>query len=60
VDPLAKIKLGLVLDDKLAQRAVETVFEVASASEIGDGKIFLSKIDDTIRIRNQERGVAAL
>ncbi|HZM11997.1 MAG TPA: P-II family nitrogen regulator [Candidatus Limnocylindrales bacterium] len=60
VDLLPKIKLELVLDDKLAAQAVETILKVASTGKIGDGKIFLSKIDDAIRIRNQERGVSAL
>ena len=60
VDLLPKIKLEMVLDDKIAERAVETILKVASTGKIGDGKIFLSKIDDAIRIRNQERGVTAL
>jgi nitrogen regulatory protein P-II 1 len=60
VDLLPKIKLELVLDDKVAERAVETIVRVASTGKIGDGKIFLSKIDDAIRIRNQERGAGAL
>src|SRR5580704_14450406 len=60
VDLLPKIKLELVMDDKMAERAVEAILKVASTGKIGDGKIFLSKIDDAIRIRNQERGVAAL
>ena len=60
VDLLPKIKLELVVDDKLAERAVEAILKVASSGKIGDGKIFLSKIDEAIRIRNQERGVLAL
>lgn len=60
VDLLPKIKLEIVVDDKMAERAVETILKVASTGKIGDGKIFLSKIDDAIRIRNQERGPAAL
>ena len=60
VDLLPKIKLELVVDDKMAERAVETILKVASTGKIGDGKIFLSKIDDAIRIRNQERGPSAL
>jgi nitrogen regulatory protein P-II 1 len=50
----------MVLDDKLAEHAVEIILKVASTGKIGDGKIFLSKIDEAIRIRNQERGVSAL
>jgi nitrogen regulatory protein P-II 1 len=60
VDLLPKIKLELVVDDKMADRVVEAIVKVASTGKIGDGKIFLSKIDEAIRIRNQERGVTAL
>ena len=60
VDLLPKIKIEMVLDDAMVDRAVETILKVASTGKIGDGKIFLSKIDEAIRIRNQERGVMAL
>ena len=60
VDLLPKVKLEMVLDDQLAAQAVDVVLKVASTGKIGDGKIFLSKVDDAIRIRNQERGVSAL
>lgn len=60
VDLLPKIKIEMVLDDGVVERAVDTILKVASTGKIGDGKIFLSKIDEAIRIRNQERGVMAL
>lgn len=60
VDLLPKIKIELVLPDDLVDAAVEAVLKTASTGKIGDGKIFLSKIDEAIRIRNQERGVVAL
>ncbi|HYV74167.1 MAG TPA: P-II family nitrogen regulator [Candidatus Binatia bacterium] len=60
VDLLPKIKIEMVLDDAMVNRAVDTILKVASTGKIGDGKIFLSKIDEAIRIRNQERGVMAL
>ena len=60
VDLLPKIKIEMVLDDSMVERAVDTILKVASTGKIGDGKIFLSKIDEAIRIRNQERGVMAL
>lgn len=60
VDLLPKIKLELVLDDSVVDRAVEAILGAASTGKIGDGKIFLYKIDEVIRIRNQDRGVAAL
>jgi nitrogen regulatory protein P-II 1 len=50
----------MVLDDAVIERAVDVILKTASTGKIGDGKIFLSKIDEAIRIRNQERGVAAL
>jgi nitrogen regulatory protein P-II 1 len=60
VDLLPKIKLELVIDDKVVEAAVTAILKTASTGKIGDGKIFLTKIDDAIRIRNQERGVSAL
>ena len=60
VDFLPKVKLELVIDDKVVESVVAAILKTASTGKIGDGKIFLSKIDDAIRIRNQERGVSAL
>jgi len=60
VDLLPKIKIELVIPDELVDSAVEAIIKTASTGKIGDGKIFLSKIDEAIRIRNQERGVAAV
>ena len=60
VDFLPKVKLELVIDDKVVESVVEAILKTGSTGKIGDGKIFLSKIDDAIRIRNQERGVSAL
>ncbi len=60
VDLLPKIKIELVIPDELVDAAVEAIIKTASTGKIGDGKIFLSKIDEAIRIRNQERGVAAV
>ena len=60
VDLLPKIKIEMVLDDAVVERVVDVILKTASTGRIGDGKIFLSKIDEAIRIRNQERGVAAL
>jgi nitrogen regulatory protein P-II 1 len=57
---LPKIKLELVLPDNLVNRAVETILKSAKTGKIGDGKIFLSRIDEAIRIRNEERGESAL
>lgn len=60
VDLLPKVKIEMVLADALADKAVQTIISTARTGGIGDGKVFLSKIDDAIRIRNDERGAAAL
>jgi nitrogen regulatory protein P-II 1 len=60
VDLLPKIKLEIVLPDELVDKAVQAILMNAQSGKIGDGKIFLSKVDEAIRIRNDERGVAAL
>jgi len=60
VDLLPKIKIESVMNDNLVDAAVQAILETAATGEIGDGKIFLTKVEEAIRIRNQERGVAAL
>jgi nitrogen regulatory protein P-II 1 len=60
VDLIPKTKLELVLQDALAEKAVQAIMNAARTGKIGDGKIFLSRIDDVIRIRNEERGESAL
>ena len=60
VDLLPKVKLEIVLGDELVEKAVQAIVRAARSGKIGDGKIFLSKVEDVIRIRNEERGVAAL
>ena len=59
-DLLPKVKLELVLEDKLVDSVIDAIVKTASTGKIGDGKIFLWKVDEAIRIRNQERGAAAL
>ncbi|MFL6439848.1 MAG: P-II family nitrogen regulator [Terriglobales bacterium] len=60
VDLLPKIKLELVLSEEIVERVIDTIVSVTRTGRIGDGKIFLSRIDEVIRIRNDERGVTAL
>jgi len=60
VDLIPKIKLEVVLADEIAEKAVQAIIGAARTGKIGDGKIFLSRIDDAIRIRNDERGDGAL
>src|SRR4051812_36291079 len=57
---LPKIKIELVIEDERVDAVVETVLQTAASGQIGDGKIFLYKVEEAIRIRNQERGVAAI
>ena len=60
VDVLPKIKLEVVVTDAMAERAVQAILTAARTGKIGDGKIFLSRMDEAIRIRNDERGETAL
>lgn len=60
VDLLPKVKLELVLQDNIVDKAVDTILSTASSGKIGDGKIFLYKVEEAIRIRSQERGAAAI
>jgi nitrogen regulatory protein P-II 1 len=60
VDLLPKIKLEIVLRDEVVDDVVKAILTSAQTGKIGDGKIFLSRIDESIRIRNEERGSDAL
>jgi nitrogen regulatory protein P-II 1 len=60
VDLIPKIKLEMVLADDMIEKAVQAIVGSARSGKIGDGKIFLSRVDDAIRIRNDDRGDAAL
>ena len=60
VDLIPKIKLEMVLVDAMVEKAVGAITSAARSGKIGDGKIFLSKVEDAIRIRNSERGEGAL
>jgi len=60
VDFLPKVKLEIILDDSLAERAVEAIQNAAQTGRIGDGKIFVSSIEEVIRIRTGERGADAV
>src|SRR3970040_1991578 len=60
VDLLPKIKLEMVLADARVDAAVQTILRTAKTGKMGDGKIFLTRVDEAIRIRNEERGDAAL
>ena len=60
VDLLPKVKIEIVLPDRLVEKAIEVVTNTARTGKIGDGKIFLSRVDEAVRIRNDERGENAL
>jgi len=60
VDFLPKVKIELVVDDDLVERAVEAIQQAAKTDRIGDGKIFISTMDDAVRIRTGERGSEAV
>ncbi len=60
VDLLPKIKLEVFVSDAMAERAIQAIASAARTGRIGDGKIFVSRIEEAIRIRNDERGEIAL
>ncbi|MBW2617819.1 MAG: P-II family nitrogen regulator [Deltaproteobacteria bacterium] len=60
VDFLPKIKIEVVVDDALVERAVEAIIEAAKTGKIGDGKIFVLPVEDVVRIRTGEQGPEAL
>jgi nitrogen regulatory protein P-II 1 len=60
VEFLPKLWLLLVVDDEHAEKVIGTIRENAATGEVGDGKIFVSTVDDVIRVRTGERGEAAI
>ena len=60
VDLLPKIKLEIFVVDDMAERAIHAISTAARTGKIGDGKIFVSRIEEAVRIRNDERGDIAL
>ncbi len=60
VDLLPKVKLELVVSDAMVEPAIQAIIAAARTGKIGDGKIFVSKVDEAIRIRNDERGEIAV
>ena len=60
VDFLPKVKLEVVLEDNLVERAIEAIQRAAHTGRIGDGKIFVSTIEEVVRIRTGERGADAV
>ncbi|MEZ5865534.1 MAG: P-II family nitrogen regulator [Geminicoccaceae bacterium] len=60
VDFLPKVKIELVVDDAIVDRAVEAIQQSAKNDRIGDGKIFVLPVEDAVRIRTGERGADAV
>ena len=60
VDFLPKVKLEIVLADELASRAVDVITQAAKTGKIGDGKVFVTEVEQAIRIRTDERGADAV
>jgi len=60
VDLLPKLKVEVVVADALLETAIAAILTAARTGKIGDGKIFVSRVDEAIRIRNEDRGEGAL
>jgi nitrogen regulatory protein P-II 1 len=60
VDFLPKVKIEVIVEDDMVERAIESIVNAARTGRIGDGKIFVSSVEDVIRIRTGERGSAAI
>jgi nitrogen regulatory protein P-II 1 len=60
VDLLPKIKVEMVVSDALKDSAVKAILKAAKTGKIGDGKVFVTNVDEAIRIRNEDRGETAL
>jgi len=60
VDFLPKVKIELVLDDHLVEKAIDAIRQAAQTGRIGDGKIFVTPVENAIRIRTGETGSEAI
>ena len=60
VDFLPKVKIDIVVDDGMLERAVEAIQQAAQTGRIGDGKIFITPVEEAIRVRTGERGDDAI
>jgi nitrogen regulatory protein P-II 1 len=60
IDLIPKVKLEIVIADALKDKVVQAILGAARTGRIGDGKVFISRVDEAIRIRNDERGESAL
>ena len=60
VDLLPKVKMEMVIADDMKDKVIQAILGAARTGHIGDGKVFVSRVEDAIRIRNDERGDAAI
>jgi nitrogen regulatory protein P-II 1 len=60
VDFLPKVKIEIILADEMVERAIESIVKAAQTGRIGDGKIFVSPVENAIRIRTGETGTDAI
>ena len=60
VDFLPKVKIEVIVPDTLAPKAVDTIVKAARTGKIGDGKVFVSPVEEAVRIRTDERGEKAV
>ncbi len=60
VDFLPKVKIEVVVEDNLVERAIEAIIQAARTGRIGDGKIFVSDVEEVIRIRTGKKGASAI
>ncbi len=60
IDFVSKVKIEVVMGDGIAEKVVSTIQEKAKTGKIGDGKIFVTKIEEIVRIRTGERGETAI
>ncbi len=60
VEYLSKVWLVLVVDDSHAEQVIDTILDNAGTGEIGDGKLFVSNIEEVVRVRTRERGEDAV
>ena len=60
IDLLTKTKIELVIDDSVLDAVLQAIKEAAATGEIGDGKVFVTNVEDVMRVRTGERGASAL
>jgi nitrogen regulatory protein P-II 1 len=60
VDLIPKVKLELVVADDVVEKVLQAIVKAAKTGKIGDGKIFVTRVDEAVRIRNEERGDVVL